>query len=145
MFPEIVRIRHECQMVYGLSLSSCIQTPANFGVAFAVGLEALEIQNMCTGWQDEIHKDHVTTSLQQPFLFKPYIRDWENICLVIFSFLNQIRLVTFQLPSNLAGRGTREVLRSKEKISLSDYQVTTKSSFKPWDLSISLSLSLIAF
>lgn len=60
-------------MIYGSSLLSCIQTPANFGVTFAVRLEALEIQNTCTGWQDEMHEDHVTlftTSLQQPFYFE---------------------------------------------------------------------------
>jgi len=60
-------------MIYGSSLLSCIQTPADFEVTFAVRLEALEIQNTCTGWQDEMHKVHVTlftTSFQQPFDFQ---------------------------------------------------------------------------
>lgn len=57
-------------MIYGSSLLSCTQTPTNFGVTSVVRLEALEIQNMCTGWRDEMHKDHVTlftASLHQPF------------------------------------------------------------------------------
>lgn len=49
------------KMIYGSGL--CIQTPANFGVTFAVRLEALEIQNMCT---DEMHKDHVAIYNQPP-------------------------------------------------------------------------------
>lgn len=60
-------------MIYGSSLLSCGQTPGGFGVTFAVRLEALEIRNTYTGWQDEMHKDHVTlftTSLQQPFYFQ---------------------------------------------------------------------------
>lgn len=51
------------QMIYGSGLFSCTQTPANFGVTFAVRLEALEIQNMCT---DEMHRDHVTIYNQPP-------------------------------------------------------------------------------
>lgn len=51
------------QMIYGSGLFSCIQTPASFGVTFAVRLEALEIQNMCT---DETHRDHVTIYNQPP-------------------------------------------------------------------------------
>lgn len=57
-------------MIYGSSMLSCTQTPTNFGVSSAVRLGALEIQNMCAGWRDEMHKDHVTlftTSLQQTF------------------------------------------------------------------------------
>lgn len=60
------------------------------------------------------------------FTFKPYIRDCKSICLVSFTFLNTV--VTFQLPSNLSGRGTGEVLQCKEKIPLSDCQVNTSSS-----------------
>lgn len=51
------------KMIYGSGLFSCIQTPANFGVTFAVGLGTLEIQNMCT---DEMQRDHVTIYNQPP-------------------------------------------------------------------------------
>lgn len=77
--------------------------------------------------RDGMHEDHRT--IDNRFTFKPCIRDCKSICLVSFTFLNTA--VTFQLPSNLSGRGTGEVLKCKEKISLSDCQVTSSSSLNP--------------
>lgn len=75
-------------------------------------------------WRDGVHED--PRAIDNRFTFKPCIRDCKSIYLVSFTFLNTV--VTFQLPSNLSGRGTGEVLKCKEKISLSDCQVTTSSS-----------------
>lgn len=130
-------------MIYGSSLLSCIQSPENFGVAFGVRLEALETQNTCTGWRDEMHKDHVT--LFTTILFSSPTLEIAKTSVWSFLLFKSNTVSNFPAAIQLGREKNRGSIKSEQKISLSDCQVTTKSGFKPWDLSISLCSSLIAF
>lgn len=116
------------QIIYGSGLFSCIQTPANSGVTFVVRLEAPEIQNMCT---DEMQGDHVTI-YKNHFLVKPYIRGCINICLLTFTFLNQIPLGTLQLPSHFAGEKLGKYEKVRKIYPFQPVRLPLKAVLNPW-------------